>query len=134
MSECLQIDNGIRQGDPLSMTLYQFYNTDLLDIPRNADKDAIVYIDDALMLVVADTFNEAHQVLADMMYRKGGVSDWSTLHNLPLEPTKLALIDFAHPNSKKPRMPLQLQNIEVKPTDHTRYLGVIFDQHLNWKA
>jgi len=134
ISENLQIDNGIRQGDPLSMTLYQFYNADLLDIPRNVGEDAIAYMDDALMLLVADTFKEAHQTLADMMSREGGVSDWSSSHNSPLELSKLALIDFAHPNSKMPRTSLQLWNIEVKPIDHARYLGVIFDQHLNWKA
>jgi len=134
ISESLQIDNGIGQGDPLSMTLYQFYNADLLDIPSNANEAAIAYVDDALMLAVAVTFDEAHQTLADMMSREGGVSDWSSSHNSPLELSKLALIDFAHPNSKKPRTPLQLQSTEVKPTDHARYLGVIFDQHLNWKA
>ena len=30
----IPIDNGIGQGDPLSMALYQFYNTDILDIPN----------------------------------------------------------------------------------------------------
>jgi hypothetical protein len=29
----IPIDNGIGQGDPMSMALYQFYNADLLDIP-----------------------------------------------------------------------------------------------------
>jgi len=33
-SEPIKIDNGIGQGDPLSMVLYQFYNADLLDIPK----------------------------------------------------------------------------------------------------
>jgi len=125
ISENLQIDNGIGQGDPLSMTLYQFYNADLLDIPRNVGEDAIAYMDDALMLSVADTFEEAHQTLADMMSREGGVSDWSSSHNSPLELSKLALINFAHPNSKKPRTLLQLRNIKVKPTDHCKLRNAV---------
>jgi len=32
--EPFSIDNGIGQGDPLSMGIYQYYNADLLDIPR----------------------------------------------------------------------------------------------------
>jgi hypothetical protein len=33
LSDLVKINNGIGQGDPLSMILYLFYNTDLLDIP-----------------------------------------------------------------------------------------------------
>jgi hypothetical protein len=40
-SEGINIDNGIGQGDPLSMMLYQFYNADLLDIPTQANEAAI---------------------------------------------------------------------------------------------
>ena len=31
-SDPIKIDNGIGQGDPLSMVLYQFYNADILDM------------------------------------------------------------------------------------------------------
>jgi hypothetical protein len=116
--------------------LYQFYNADLLDISNSCNEDAIVYVDDALLLVSAETFVDAHRTLADMMPRDGGVTNWSTLHNSPLEYSKLALIDFAHHTCSKSKRsePLQLQHVEVKPSEHTRYLGVILDQNLNWKA
>ena len=92
----IQINNGISQGDPLSMIIYQYYNADLLDIPSNKDKDAMAFVDDSFMLAVADNFEEAHEMLADMMGREGGVAEWSTTHNSPLEYSKLALMDFAH--------------------------------------
>src|SRR5579863_6174974 len=133
-SKNYSINNGIGQGDPLSMILYQFYNADLLDIPVNKSESAIAYVDDALMVVIADTFEEAHRTLADMMTREGGVMDWSKTHNSPLEYSKLALIDFAHPASTKERTSLLLPSREVKPASSTKYLGVILDQHLNWKA
>jgi len=56
----LTIDNGIGQEDPLSMIMYQFYNADLLDIPEGVDESTLAYVDDTLMLAVADTFEEAH--------------------------------------------------------------------------
>jgi len=74
----IQINNRIRQGDPLSMVLYQYYNTDLLDIPKSKDEDAMAYVDDTLLLAIADNFEVAHCKLADMMEREGGVMDWST--------------------------------------------------------
>jgi hypothetical protein len=86
------------------------------------------------MLATANTFPEAHDKLEDMMTRENGVAKWSTIHNSPLEYTKLALIDFAHRCSAKERMPLHLPQGEIQPTESTTYLGVIFDQNLNWKA
>jgi ribonuclease HI len=45
----------------------------------------------------------------------------------------LALIDFAHHSKKLVRAPLSLPNATIEPTSSTKYLGVILDQHLNWK-
>jgi ribonuclease HI len=133
-SDPILIDNGIGQGDPLSMVMYQFYNTDLLDIPREKSEGAIAYVDDTLLVATAEQFEEAHDKLASMMGREGGVTDWSKMHNSPLEYSKLALIDFAHRNSSKKRAPLQLPHRQVEPSTSTKYLGVILDQNLNWKA
>jgi len=58
--DCTPIDNGIGQEDPLSMVLYQFYNMDLLDIPRHVEEDMVVYVDDAFMLASGKDFPSAH--------------------------------------------------------------------------
>ena len=60
--------------------------------------------------------------------------DWSKTHNSPLEHSKLALIDFAHHSNKTPRPNLTLPSTMLPPTVSTKYLSVIIDQHLNWKA
>jgi hypothetical protein len=101
-SNPIPIDNVIGQGDPLSMALYQLYNADILDIPQELNKSAITYVDNTLLIAMADTFAEAHQTLASIMSRQNGVIDWSTSHNSPLKYSKLALINFAHQNSNKP--------------------------------
>ena len=132
--EPIELENGIGQGDPLSMVLYQFYNADLLDIPRDKCEDALAYIDDTIMIATAENFIQAHGKLANMMCREGGVTEWSKTHNSPLEFTKLALIDFAHRSSSKTRMTLQLPQRLIEPSSSTKYLGVIVDQTLEWKA
>jgi hypothetical protein len=69
-----------------------------------------------------------------MMTREGSIYDWSMTHNSPLEHSKLALIDFAHRNNRKERPHLSLPNMSLAPTNSTKYLSIIIDQHLNWKA
>ena len=48
-SEAVTLDNGIGQGDLLSMVLYQYYNTDILEIPNKPQESAEAYVDDAIL-------------------------------------------------------------------------------------
>jgi len=134
VSDPIQVNNGIGQGDPLSMILYQFYNADLLDIPKCKEESATAFVNDATMIASADTFPKAHEMLVDMMTRLGGITEWSTLHNSPLKYLKLALVNFAHSSSPKERTLMQLPQKEITPSASAKYLGVIFNQNLNWKA
>ncbi len=127
----LKIDNGIGQGDLLTMVLYQYYNANLLYIPRGKSKDALAYVDNTIMVAIAKDFTAVHKILADMMCREGGVLDWSKTHNSPLEYSKLTLIDFAHRSSSKTRTLLQLPQKQIEPTSSTKYLGVVIDQTLS---
>jgi ribonuclease HI len=132
MSQVIPLDNGIRQGDPLSMALYQYYNADILEIPNSPQEAAEAYIDDAILTAMAKTFKEAHEMLANMMTRSGGMIEWSKRHNSSIEYSKLALINFSHPGVKKHRSPLILPEITIEPTQSAKYLGIVLDQNLKW--
>jgi Reverse transcriptase (RNA-dependent DNA polymerase) len=130
----IELDNSIGQGDSLSMALYQFYNTDLIEIPNEDEGEtAEAYVDDAIISASADSFEEAHEKLRDMMTREGGAISWAKKHNSPFKYNKLALIDFTHGRKSAERPPLALPNITINPTKSTKYLGIILDQNLNWK-
>ena len=131
-SGSITLDNGIGQGDPLSMALYQYYNADILEIPNSPQETAEAYVDDAILTASAKTFEEAHAILADMMTRNEGMVNWSESHNSSIEYSKLALIDFSHHGVKKTRPPLVLPDVTITPTASAKYLGIILDQHLNW--
>ncbi len=133
-SDPIEVDNGIGQGDPLLIVLYQFYNTDLLDISECKNEEALAYVDDTIMVASTENFSVVHEMLADMMCRDRGVSDWSKTHNSPLKYTKLALIDFVHRSSSKLRTALQLPQRCIEPSNSMKYLGVIIDQSLKWKV
>jgi endonuclease/exonuclease/phosphatase family metal-dependent hydrolase/predicted RNA-binding Zn-ribbon protein involved in translation (DUF1610 family) len=133
-SDRIVLDNGIGQGDPLSMILYQYYNVDILDIPNSVNETAAAYVDDAILVATARNFNQTHEILKDMMTRQRGAIEWSKDHNSRFEFSKLALIDFAHRNSKKQRSPLALPNATIEPSQSTKYLGVYLNQHLSWNT
>jgi hypothetical protein len=69
-----------------------------------------------------------------MMVRKGGMIEWSKLHNSSIEYSKLAQIDFAHHGVKKICPPLVLPDITLEPTPNAKYLDIMLDQHLNWAS
>jgi hypothetical protein len=131
-SDAIPINNGIGQGDPLSMGLYQFYNADLLNIPTEANQLAIAYVDDAIIFGSGSSFEDTHKDLVDMMTKEKGVIEWSLDHNSPLKFSKLALIDFSHHSKRLPRPLLILPHGTVEPQASAKYLGIYLDQHLNW--
>ena len=132
-SSRIALNNGIRQGDPLSMVLYQYYNADLLDIPNSTGKAAATYMDDAILVATASDFMQTHKKLIDMMTRQGGAIEWSKPHNSRFKFSKLMLIDFAHRNKKMQRSPVVLPDVTIEPSFSTKYLRVYLDQHLSWK-
>jgi hypothetical protein len=133
-SDRIALDNGIGQGDPLSMILYQYYNADILDNTNGVNETAAAYVDDAILVATARNFNQTHEILKDMMTRQRGAIEWSKDHNSRFKFSKLALIDFMHRNSKKQRSPLALPNVTIEPSQSTKYLGVYLDQHLSWNT
>jgi hypothetical protein len=101
----INIDNGIGQGDPLSMVLYQYYNADLLDIPNLPSEFAAAYVDNAILVATAKTFEDTHKILTDMMKREKGALQWAREHNSKFKLLKLALMDFMHQSKKVTRPP-----------------------------
>ena len=115
------------------MVLYQYYNTDLLDIPNSLNKLAAAYVDDAILVATASTFEGAHTILEDMMLRKGGAMEWARWQNSKFEMSKLALLNFSHHSKEVESTLLTIADTEVAALTSVKYLGIYLDQHLNWK-
>jgi len=57
-SHWFNLDNGIGQGDPLSMLLYLYYNADLLDVAGGQQELALGYMDDVALVAVTKLFSQ----------------------------------------------------------------------------
>lgn len=94
-SELFTIISGIDQSCPLSVILFQFYNSDLPDIGKRLGITVNLNIDDTMAISVADDRDQANQALKDFMDLPGGANDWSREHNSCFALDKFALINTA---------------------------------------
>jgi hypothetical protein len=130
-SDWFEIDNGIGQGDPLSMILYLFYNADVLDIARGPNEKSLGYVDDKALVAIGKTFEKTHRMLGRMMRRQNGGFTWSKSHNSNFETSKLILMDFLRSQTEL-RPLLMLRGIPIYPQLTHKFIGVILDQELRW--
>jgi ribonuclease HI len=142
VSEPIQIDNGIGQGDPISMLVYLYYNADMLDIAESEDESLAAFVDDTLAAVAGDSFEDTTRGLQHIMDREGGGFEWGDNHNSNFEIDKLAVMhcttkrlrDPNDPNQSipLPRPELRLRNQVIREVESYKYLGVMIDNKLRW--
>jgi hypothetical protein len=134
-SDPIKLDNGIGQGDPLSMILYIIYNSDLLTITDGPDKLAIGYVDDTMIIAIGDTLEETTDALQNIMECNGGGFDWSNDHNSRFKLSKLAVLHCTPRKVADDSYPvLQLRDAVITRVAEYKYLGILVNQHLNWKS
>lgn len=132
-SDWIPVNNGIGQGDPLSMILYIIYDADLIDIAKGRKGEStLAFVDDTAFIAIGNSFEETHRILKDMLERTDGGFDWSQAHNSRFETSKFALMDFSM-NRACNRPPMTIRGIVITPTPTHRFLGVIVDHELRWK-
>ena len=136
ISDLFKILSGIDQGCPLSVILYAFYNSDLIDSARTKEGElAVGSMDDVALIVTGKTFPECHRNIRSFMERAGGGLDWSRTHNSAFSMEKFGLLNCkARPRKIGLGPALQLSDgTTIEPTDHHRFLGVLVDQALKFK-
>ena len=132
VSDWFELNNGIVQGDLLLMILYLFYNADMLDITHGRHELCLGYVDDMALIASADTFENAHRMLGNMMSWPGSGLQWAAEHNSKFEMSKSILIDFSRPKGVG-HLDMSLQGSFIKLSTSHKFLGVQLDQELHWK-
>ena len=139
------VANGLDQGDPYSGICYLIYNADLLKIPvLKVGEWILLFVDDAVIIVIGKDFAETHEKLRNIMNRTGGVFEWAKAHNCEFGIEKFQLLDITkkrvpHPINPKKRIPmprkaLVLGNQRIPSKETAKFLGIIVDNKLTWKG
>ena len=122
------------------MLFYAFYNTGLLELrpPNSPAESQFGYVGEVALLATGKDFHYTHRILTKMMERPGGVFDWSDNHNSKFELSKLAPMDFA--SKQTPNTPIIITHphsravTTVNPVKSYKFLGILLDPKLKWKA
>jgi len=123
---------GVPQGSPLSPLLYMYYNADLLDITtRREGAISLGFIDDIVYGV------EGFSDLGNTHKLKGILTEaeeWRKKHGAQFETSKYILVHFTRNPKRSAKASITINGFTVKASTEAKYLGVIFDQQLRFKA
>jgi hypothetical protein len=84
-SDWFELDNGIGQGDPLSMILYLFYNANFLNIMKGKKEKGLGYVDEKILVAIGVMFADTHRTLGSMMTWQRGGFTWSKFRDSAFE-------------------------------------------------
>src|SRR5436190_8815496 len=132
--EAIRTRAGVPQSSPLSLLLYMFYNGDLLNLPqkcRLSVAQSLGFIDDIAYGVQGPTDEENAETLEHLLHE---AEQWRSKHGAKFEASKYILVHFTRNNKHRTTSPVTVGQVTIQPSHEARYLGVIFDQKLNYQS
>ena len=133
MTDWFDIKSGVRQGDPLSPTLFCIFVNELISEVKNLSlgvkvNDSLVsllaFADDIVLL--ANTESELAEILKC-------VEKWCNKFRLKVNTDKTKIIHFRPKRSAKTNFNFAFNGMKLDIVAHYKYLGVILEEHLNYR-
>jgi len=131
LSSSFSLRSGTPQGSPLSPLLYILYTADSMNtVPKHTEYG--LFADDTALWTSSNTTTRVRERLQEAIDE---FERWCISWKLVLQPTKTELIHFSpHPRKRYPQpIHLQVGTTTIYPQHSARYLGIIFDQKLDWR-
>lgn len=137
VSDPFELTGCLEQGCPLSVLLYQVYNSPLLESAKEDHGEFITgNIDDVAVLAIGDDFNDTHHRLRSFMNRNGGAFQWARTHSSCFSVEKFGLVNCStrrRDGGLGPSLLLGPGLPTVSPVKSHKFLGVHIDHKLRWK-
>ena len=128
ISDNYTLDNGTPQGSIISPTLFNIMVNDLFDdVPKEVNTSQ--FADDGALWLTHHSLDEATKT---MQLALNKVSQWTQDWGFQLSTSKTVTMVFKRAYQKCEKVSLYINNEKLNQVKQTKFLGVIFDQNLNW--
>ena len=128
-SQNLPISCGVPQGSILGPLLFLLYINDLPSCTRRL-KFCLFADDTSILFKSKDLSSSESMINSDLCI----ISRWFQANKLSLNVDKTNFVIFHPVNSQKPQLNLFLNGVKIRESSTVKFLGVLLDQHLNWKS
>ena len=132
LSDLRSINIGVPQGSCLGPLFYSIYVNDFHTFMTfNSFQDAtdILYADDTTVILTSPDINYIQNRCQSML---NSIWEWCLFNRLSLNAEKSTAIIFS--NRVFPAFPIQINNRNITFSNKVKYLGVIFESDLKFKA
>ena len=130
-SNFLEINSGVKQGDPLSPVLFVLFINDIIESISNGNADALPINDiNLFMLLYADDavlFSTSAEKLQIMVNK---LNDYSSIRNLKVNTNKTKIMIFE--KGRKTNVNIYYNGILLEIVDNFKYLGTMFYKNGCW--
>lgn len=122
------IKQGVPQGSILGPILFLIYINDIVNISNRCKY--VIFADDTTLLFADRTIPALHNKLRHDLVL---IKQWIMNNKLNLNISKTNLVFFKNRSDNSVFPHVIIQNETVKQVPYCKFLGVIVDEHLNWK-
>ena len=126
-SDPLPFECGVPQGSVLGPLLFILF---LNDLPSASDMKTLLFADDACLTLSGPSPPNIESKVNNELSK---VNNWFKFNKLTLNLSKTFFMIFSKRNMEY-KFNLKMDNINLTQTNSVKYLGVYFDDRLNWSV
>ena len=131
-SDTFNLDSGVPQGSVLSGTLFALAINDIAkQLPQGVQNS--LYVDDFAIYYSSSSLRHIQRIMNKAIKN---IQNWTSLVGFKLSVEKTQAIMFYRNSRWKQNQEIELKlgNNNIQFGDTVKFLGLMFDTHLNWKA
>jgi hypothetical protein len=133
-SDWFNVSSGVRQGDPISPTLFSIFINDLVNHMKvngptlnmgNVDLNMLLYADD--MVLLADSEIDLQVLLTEL-------HSWCNKWRLKVNEQKSKIVHFRGNRQKYTHFNFKYADVFLEKVSVYKYLGIILDENMNFNS
>ena len=129
-SKTMTIECGVPQGSILGPLLFLVYINDLATI--STSMEMIMFADDSNFFATGENIEELTEKIN---LEINNITDWLQANRLSLNIKKTNFMVFSpRPRQNIPKITIKISNQTISQIEECRFLGVMIDNKLSWKA